>query len=767
MDFQPGMEASPAYVGRRVPRVEDRPLLQGAGRYVDDVDRPGQLHARVVRSQVAHGRLLSVDTTAARSAPGVVAVITAEDLPDVRIPVRLRPTDRTDQALQPPLARDVVRYVGEPIAVVLATDPYAAEDAAEEVWAEIEAAPAVIETAAAADGMAPILHAALGGNVVDELRAAHGDGLDELFANADVVVEDRFSVGRHTAIPLETRGLVAELDGDGRLTVWGPAKVKHWNRRLLAQLLELPDDRVRFVEPDVGGGFGPRGEFYPEDFLIPWLALTTGRPVKWIEDRQEHFLATNHSREQHCDLAIAATADGRLLGFRARAWVDMGAYCRTHGLVLAYNTLTHLAGPYRWDAFEARAAAVLTNKTPAGTYRGPAQYEVTFHRERLLDRLAARIDVDPAELRRRNLVPAVDLPYTIELTGDEHELVYDTGDFPLLWERLLDAAGYDDLRQLAAVGRAQGELTGVGVAAFTEAGGLGPYEWAVARPLGDGGVVIEVGIASVGQGIATALSQIAADALGVPIERVTISHHDTDVVPEGLGAFSSRSTVFGGNAVLGAVRALQQEALTAAAATLGVAADAVEIVAGTLVRDRASPTRAVAMSDLGVEGRFRFEKHLRSFYMGATLATVTVDAETGDVHVDRIVVACDVGRAINPLIVEGQIHGAVAQGIGGALLEELVYDEGGQPQATSLLDYAMPSALDVPNIDAVVLELAHHRPESSNALGANGAGEAGIIGVGAAIANAVANALGPCGQELRALPLRPALLTELAGRAQS
>jgi carbon-monoxide dehydrogenase large subunit len=736
------------YVGTAVPRVEDVPLLTGGGAFVDDIDRPGQLYARVVRSAVAHGRLLGVDARAALARPGVVAAVTGDDVPEVRIPIRVAPTPAAERALQTPLARDRVRYVGEPVAVVVATDPYLAEDAADDVAVHVEPLPVVADVDAAVAG-AIALHERVPDNVVDVARVRNGDDVEALMAAATVVERAVLSVQRHTAIPLEARGLIAEAGGGHALTVWGPAKVKHFNRAILASMLGFEPADIRFLEPNVGGGFGPRGEFYPEDFLIPWLALRLGRPVKWIEDRREHFVATNHSREQRCEIEMAADADGRLMAFRAVTRVALGAYTRTHGMVLAKNTLSHLAGPYRWRGFEAEALGVLLNKTPAGTYRGPGQYESAFIRERMVDRLAARLGLDPAEMRRRNLVPVERMPYTVALGESEPDVVYDTGDFPYLFGRLLEEAGYDDLRGQTDARRGRGEAVGVGVAAFVEAGAIGGEEWARIEAAGDGRFVVHAGIASVGQGIATALSQIAADALGVPIDAIEVSHADTDAVPEGRGAFSSRSVVFGGSAVLGAAHDLLRNARAAAAAELGVGPDAVEIADGVV----SGPDRTVPLGAVRCEGHHHFRKSARSWSMGAALAVASVDPDTAAATVERCVVACDVGRAINPQIVHAQIVGAAAQGIAGALLEELRHDDEGQPLTTSFMDYLMPTAVELPEIVPVILELQQHRKESANPLGAKGAGEAGIVGIGAAVAGAVADAIG-----------NPAAVTDLPAR---
>lgn len=733
-------------------------MLTGRAAFADDFDRPGQLYARIVRSTVPHAGLLAVETDAALAAPGVVAVVTGADIPDVRIPIRVAPTPAAERALQAPLATDRIRYVGEPIAVVIAEDPYLAEDAAELVTYEVEELPALLDPAAA--GAGPALHESVPDNVADVARIRNGRPVDEIFAEAAVVERERLSVQRHTALPLETRGLLADPEADGRLTVWGPAKVKHHNRRILAGMLGRPIEEIRFIEPSVGGGFGPRGEFYPEDFLIPWLALRVGRPVKWVEDRWESFVAMNHSREQVAELELAADADGRLLGFRARIWVALGGYTRTHGMVLAKNTLSHLAGPYEWEGFEAEALGVLTNKTPAGTYRGPGQFEPAFLRERMIDRVAARLELEPVALRRRNLIEVERLPFEVEL-GDEENVFYDSGDFQLLFERLLDEGGYADLRAAVAKRRARGEIVGLGTAAFTEAGAIGGEEWARIEPVDDGTFRVHVGIASVGQGIATALSQIAADALGVGIDRIVVSHHDTDAVPDGRGAFSSRSVTFGGSAVKGAADDLIERARLAAAEELEIDPGDLVVEDGLVRVVGGGP--ALALAELGCEGRFHFRKGPRTFSMGAVLVQVAIDPDTHAPTVERCVLACDVGRAINPEIVRGQLVGAAAQGIGGALLEELAYGDDGQPLATSFMDYLMPTAAEVPEIEPIVLELPQHRPESVNPLGVKGAGEAGIVGVGAAIANAVADAVGSP-DAATSLPITPEKLRGKRGR---
>jgi carbon-monoxide dehydrogenase large subunit len=719
-------------VGSGVRRSEDRPLLTGRATFVGDLSREGQLWARVVRSHSPHAILRGVDAAAARASAGVVDVITATDVPDARIPIRLpfAETPRAVLALQPLLARDRIRYVGEPVAVVVADDAYRAEDAAELVAVELEELDPVADVRAAAAG--PPLHEDLGGNVVETFPLRYGPDVDAIFAAADVVLRETLRVPRNAGTPLETRGVLAEVDASGRLVVSGAAKVKHYNRDVLAQLLDLAPERIVLVEGNVGGGFGVRGEFYPEDFLIPFLALRLGRPVKWIEDRREHFVAANHSREQTHELELAVSAQGELLALRDRFAVDVGAYVRTQGVLMPLITLQQLVGPYTWRAFDLEGSAVLTNKTPAGTYRAPGVTEATFVRERMIDRAAAELGLDPVELRRRNLVPADAMPFRFELGEGMPPIVYESGDFPATFEAMLERAGYDELRSERDRAHAKGRHVGVGVAAFTEMGGIGPWEHARVVPLADGRFCVKCGIASLGQGVETVLAQIAGDALGVPFEAVEIDHADTDTVPMGFGAFASRSTVLAGNAV-------------------ALAAQDLRTKAGD------GPLDAARLAAAGVVGEGRFEKAVPSFSAGANLSLVEIDRETGAVRLLRHVVAFDVGRVVNPTLLHGQLEGGAVQGIAGALWEELPYDEAAQPLVTSFVEYLMPTAADLPPIDVVVLEF----PSPGNPLGVKGGGEAGVAGAAAAVANAVADALGARGALVLELPLTAARVSSL------
>jgi CO/xanthine dehydrogenase Mo-binding subunit len=507
--------------------------------------------------------------------------------------------------------------------------------------------------------------------------------------------------------------------------VLGAAKIPHVNRRILARLLGWPEERIRLVELHVGGGFGARGEFYPEDFVIPFCALRLGRPVSWIEDREENLRACNHSREQIHDVALALDHDGRFLGLRDTFFSDAGAYVRTHGLVVPGMTAALLPGPYRWAAYRCEVNHVLTSKTPAGTYRAPGRYEANFVRERMIDIAAQVLDVDPVELRRRNLLDVRDFPYRTGTSTDAHPVVYDTGDYPLLLAKALERFGWEELRRWRAEAVPEGRRRGLGLGFFVEKSGIAKWEYARVELTESGQAHVYTGGASVGQGLETALAQICAETLAVPFDDVTVFHGDTATVPDGMGAFGSRAATLGGSAVLLAAEAL---------------------------RDR---LRAGERGHLSEEATFESED--MTFPYGVHVAAVEVDLATGFVDLHRYGVGYDVGRAINPLLVEGQIVGGVAQGVGGALLEELAYDESGQLASASFMDYLLPTAVEVPPVDVLVTEDA---PTPRNPLGAKGAGEGGAAAAGAAVANAVADALGV---EVTRLPLSPDRVVALAG----
>ena len=746
-------------VGTSIKRVEDVRLLRGAGRYVDDVVRPGMAHAAIVRSAHAHAVLRRVDAAPAVALPGVVGAVTGADLRDVlrTIPLRIGARPSLVPYLQAPLAVDRVRYVGEPLAVIVARDRATAEDARELVEVEYDALPAVVETGDAMGASAPALFE--GGNVADSWTTAVGD-VDAALRGAACVVRERFSTGRQTGVPMETRGLAAEWAG-GEVTVWGTTKVPYFNRRVLASMLALEETRIHFVETDAGGGFGSRGEFYPEDFLIPWMARRLGRPVKWVEARREHFLAINHSREQAWSLAVGVDHEGRLLALDATLVNDMGAYLRTHGVWVASLTDAYLAGPYRVPSYRCRVSCVMTNKTPTGTVRGPGFFEGTFVRERALDLVAARLGLDAAEIRRRNLARPDEIPYTIATVSEAvtgRSVSFEGEDFGALFEEALKASGYDRLQAACRARNAAGGDVryGVGLAAAVETSGVGPFETARVTLAEDGTIVLASGATSLGQGPATTLAQICAEVLQVAPEAIDVHLGDTRFMPEGVGSYASRSAVMAGNAVDRASRELRGRIVGIAAEKFEAGPEDVTLEAGAAfvrgVPDRRctfAEVAALAGRPLHADCRHETARGIGS--CAVHVAVAAVDVATGVVQVERYVLVCDVGRAINPTIVEGQLVGGVALGLAHALVEDLVYDAGGQLLTATLMDYALPRADGLPSIDVVLLD---HAP-GPNPLGVKGAGETGTSGAGAALANAVASALGARGA-IRRIPLTAA-----------
>jgi len=733
-------------------RLEDARLLSGSGRFVDDVDVPGQLWARVVRSQLAHAIVRDVDTTEAAAAHGVMAVLTAADLPDVILPIRTRVIQTSLEAYQQaPLARDRVRYVGEPVAVVVAEDPYAAEDAAELVGITYEELPPVVDTRAAAGAASPRLFDGLA-NVAAKLEMGYGD-VDGAFARAAHVTRAELSVGRHSGVPLETRGLLAAWVDD-RLEIWGTTKVPHFNRKVLADLLRLPLERIRLHAADAGGGFGVRGEFYPEDYLIPHLATITGRPVKWIEDRSEHLVATNHSRHQMHAIAAAFDGDHRLLALADELWHDNGAYIRTHGVIVPDLTLSMLPGPYRLPAYRGTAHVVLTNRTPCGTYRGPGRFEGTFVRERLLDIAAHELGVDPLELRRRNLLTPDELPLHRGLSAIGTEMTIDAGDVPGLLERTTAEAGFDGWGEEARRLRSAGRSVGVGAAVFMEKSGLGPHEHGGVDLLPSGAIRVTAGSTSLGQGVETVLATIAAERLGVEPHDVTVVLGDTDLVPEGMGSWASRSTVVAGSAVAAAAERVATIARETAADALEVDPADLRLVNGGF-EAAGYPDRRISLAELasrsdgGLGARETFAVDHMTYPYGVHLAQVEVDPDSGSVRVLRYFIGYEIGRAIRRELVEGQLVGGAAQGIAGALLEEFRYDDAGQPLSTTMAEYLVPTAAEIPPIGVLVCE---DWPAQSNPLGVRGAGEGGATGCGAAIAAAVDDAIGRPGW-VRSLPI--------------
>ncbi len=745
-------------MGAAVRRSEDYRFVTGRGRYVADVVSSEHCHAVVVRSAVAHARVARIDIAPALRMPGVLAVLTFADLGDLGtpIPIRIAPLPGFDRYLQWPLAHDRVRYVGEPLALVVAEVRDAAEEAAERVVVDYEPLEAVVDPRAAlADRV--LIHEATGTNVASSYRVSRGDP-NGAFASAPYTRRETFRCQRHSGVPLETRGLVATWDAtSGTLSVLGATKVPFFNRRALARMLRLDEARIELIEVDVGGSFGVRGEFYPEDLLIPLAAMKLGRPVKWIEGRRESFIATNHSRQIECELEIAARADGTILGLRGRLLADMGAYVRTNGGVVPAKAAQFLPGPYRIPHFACEVQAVLTNKTPTGTYRGPGRFEANFFRERLLDLMASDLGLDPAEIRLKNLITPAELPWDIgALVPYEASGEYDGGDYGGALRRALEASDYARLAK--DNGRlVDGRLHGIGIGCFVESSGAGPAETARIVVRGPARVELYTGCASSGQGHETVMAQILVDALAIPFDWISVFHGSTNLVAEGWGTYHSRAVVVGGSAVVAAAAALKAQLVALAAKRTGLDASALACRGGDVYRrdggdEFAVLTLATAAAEAPLDAVGKFTTTALTYTYGAHVAHVAVDPETGATQVMKLVTVEDVGRAINPALVHGQALGSAVQGLGGTFMEELVYDEAGQLVSGTLADYALPTAADFPSIESITLEDA---PSTSNPLGAKGAGEGGIVATGAAAANAVAAALAASGVVVRELPLSP------------
>ena len=749
-------------IGSPVERLEDLRFLRGRGQYVDDVPSPNALHAVILRSSIPHGRIRSIDTSAAQKHPGVHAVITAADIGDIPvITMRQELLPEFKPFQQPVIAKDKVRYVGEPIAVVVAETQALAEDALELIALDIEPLPPVASRAAAREGKS-LLFEASGRNLIITLSAVKGDA-DAAFRNAPYTRRERFEVQRFTAVTMETRGLLAEWDATkGHMTVSGITKVPFHNRRILAKQMGLDETAVTMIESDVGGGFGVRGEFYPEDFLVPFAARRLNRPVKWVEDRREHLIASNHARDSECELEIACARDGTILALRGRGAADLGAYIRTNGVTAARNTAQVLSGPYRVPNIHFDMELLLTNKTPSGTYRGPGRFEADFYRERLFDMAANDLGIDRVEFRRRNLVAEHEMPWplpTVQPLDQGSET--DSGDYRMTLDRCLADFGWAEKSKVQ--GRLiEGRRHGIAVGCYLEGGGSGPRENVRMVLESDGSVSLYVGSSSVGQGVETVFAQIAADALDMPMARINrVQHGSTIYVKQGYGSYSSRSIVMGGSAIVQAAGFLKDAIRAAAGKRLGCAPEDITIDGDNAAGPgRASiPLAALAADGVASEGTYSSSK--RTYSYGAHAAHVAVDPGTGHVALIDYMAVEDVGRIINPLTLHGQTVGAIVQGLGGALLENLVYDADGQFLAGSLADYLLPTAGDFPVIRAHAMEVkaAPHNP-----LGAKGAGEGGIIPVGGVIANAVANALGV---EPRILPLSPPRVWELIQAART
>lgn len=766
------------FVGQGIPRKEDPRLLKGEGRYVSDLRAPDMLTAMVVRSPHAHARLGRIDVRRAAALPGVAAVFTHRDLGHAQLPLpsfgqfppslleAWKPEIRPAPAY--PFAEEKVRYVGEPIALVVASDRYVAEDAADLVEVEYDPLPAVVDVERAIQPGTTTVHDGWPDNTALRMRVAFGD-VDASFDEAAHVFEERFYSHRHTGVPMEGRGMLAIPDGAGGLTIWTSHQLPHFQRALICDALELPEFSVRAAQGDIGGGFGPKAGLYPEDILIPFAAHSLRRPVKWVEDRREHFMASSHSREQLFDAAIAVDEDGRITALRYRLLLDAGAYL-TFPVVLPYLGLCHLLGPYKIPSLDAELRSVLTNKVTSAPYRGAGRPETVFVINRLVDRIARELGVDRAEIRRRNLIAAEEMPYSPGiLYRDGKPAVFDSGDYPAALERCLDAIGYARFEQVQEEARARGEFLGVGIACNVEATGIGPFEGARALIDPTGKIAVYTGVVSTGQGHETVFAQVCADVMGVTPDEVIVRTGDTATIGFSRGTYHSRAAVAAGNAVHSAALKLRDKVMEFAAHHLEASPADLEVADGA-VRVKGSPSAQVSLArcaqlcipggDLppgmtpGLDETDYVEFPAVTWAYAAHAAIVSVDPGTGAVEIKKYVIVHDCGRVLNEKLVDGQIHGGIAAGIGGAMLEHLVYDEDGQLVTTTFMDYLLPVLDDIPLLEVVHMET----PSPLNSLGVKGAGEGGAVAPPATLASAVENALEPFGVSLTRTPLSPSAI---------
>jgi aerobic carbon-monoxide dehydrogenase large subunit len=752
------------WIGQSVERLEDPPLVTGRGRFAGDINFPRQLHMRIVRSNHAHGNIVSIDMEVARELPGVVAIWTAADIADVPpIDFREGPIERLAPYRQPVLATGRVRYVGEPVLAVFAEDAYIAEDAADLITVEVEQLPPLLSAEAepAEFSLGRNTEAAI-------LTQGYGD-VEAVFASAPHIVELKLTSGRHSGVPLETRGALGRYDASRDvLELHGAAKVPHRNKELLARMLDRPPSSVQCYESHVGGGFGIRGELYPEDVLVCVAAMRFDRPVKWIEDRREHLIAANHSRNQHHRIRAACNDDGEILAIDDEIFHDNGAYVRTHATRVAMMTCGVLPGPYRIPgAYRAVCHFRLTNKTPAATYRAPGRFETTFVRERLVDAIANQLKLDPIHIRRLNAVRVDEMPFKRPLEALGEEIHFDSGDYHALLDKTLDYVEWVKLNRDLAVRRDRGEMVGVGLAMFVEKAGLGPADGVRIQVDTSGVIEVITGGASIGQGFETVMAQVAAECLGADYKNMRVTHGNTERIEHGIGAHASRATVMTASATRVAALKVRDKALNIASELMQAPIEELDIVNGeVVVKGRAggpsmslgqiakalepsSKTRGDREPGLSAEGWFYADHQVYPY--GNHLAVVKVDPDTGGVQVLRYVVSYDIGRAINPALVKGQIAGGFAQGLGGALMEEFTYNENGDPLAVTFADYLLPTVKETPEVEIVLTE---DHPSPLNPLGIKGAGESGVNGVGAAIASAIDDAIGIPGA-ITELPVTP------------
>ena len=765
-------------IGTRLPRREDRPLLTGKGRYLDDISLPGMWHAAFVRSPHPHALVRSVDPRDALALPGVHAVFTLDDLAPVLAQRRMLRHSNSGTALDRlwpfALADGEVSYVGEAVAIVVADSRYLAEDAAAMVAVDYEVLDAISDCRTAGAPNAPAVRRELNNNIIATLKVAFGDA-GAAFAKAAHVFHEDLWQHRGAGHPIEGRGIVADYrPGDDSMMIWASTQKAHDLFQMLTSLMGLDESRLRVATPDVGGGFGPKLCVYSEDIAVVAAAKLIGRPLKWVEDRREHFTNAAQERDQYWSLDIAVDADGGVLGVRGSLLHDLGAYA-LQDVNLPYNSASMITGPYMVPALAMDVSVAATNKCPVSSVRGAGYPQAAFAMERLLDRVARELKLDRAELRRRNLIPPEKMPYTKPLKARSGaSMRYDSGDYPACQAELLAVAGWHDFPQRQAAARAEGRYIGIGLASAIKGTGRGPFESGVVRVSNTGRVSVHTGAAAIGQGLGTILTQICAAELGLRPEDITVVPGDTGGVTLGLGAFASRQTVTAGSSVLLAARAVAVKAKKLASHVLEAAEHDLELVDGE-VRVAGAPGLSVKLAELsrilkgapgygyppgiepGLEANVNWRTDALAYANTCHAAEVEVDIETGGVRVLNYVAMQDSGVLINPMLVEGQVQGGVAHGLGNALLEWMGYDDSGQPVTTTFADYLLPSAPEVPNVTT----LFKQTPSPLNPLGAKGAGEVSTIPTAATLISAIEDALQPFGVHIAQTPITPAKLVEL------
>jgi carbon-monoxide dehydrogenase large subunit len=772
------------YFGERIKRNEDPRLLTGQGLYVDDVDLPNMLHAAFVRSPYAHAKINDIDVSQALQREGVVAIYTANDLGDYWKPgpLLVSPPPVKDivfnEKTQVPLAKDKVKFAGEPVVMVLAESRYIAEDALADIQIDYEPLQAVVDIEKALSADSPIIHNDIGSNVAAHVVQTKGD-YESAKKDAALVIKRRFSYEHGCAAAIENRGIVAQWDRRaGRLTVWDTTQAPVVIRNGLAGMLGLSERNVRVIAPFIGGGFGPKiMMFYQEEVLVPWVAMKLNRPVKWIEDRAENFVATTHERGQIHEAEAAFDQDGRILGVHDVFLHDTGAYA-PYGLTVPLNASCTLLGPYDIQNYYSEFTAVFTNKTIVTPYRGAGRQHGVFVIERMLDIAAKELKIDRAEIRRRNFIPPDKFPYNNEIIyQDFAPLVYDSGNYEPLLDHALERIGYHKfINEIQPKLRAEGKHVGIGIVAYVEGTGIGPYEGAKVQVMGTGRVSVVTGVGTQGQGHYTSYAQIVAEQLGVDVDKIDVVTGDTDQFYWGAGTFASRGAVVAGNAINEAAKVVRKKILRLASELFNAPEEELELADG-MVRVQDVPRMSISLGDLagkanptrgavkpgtepGLEATSYFGPERGATASGIHAMIVEIDPETMRIHIQKYLVVHDCGKVINPLILDGQIHGGVAQGIGNAFYERLAYDENGQLLNGTFMDYHLPSSLDVPRI-----ETGHGETLSPlNPMGVKGAGEAGAIPVGPLFAQALEDALYGVDFEILEIPLNSNRLWEIVIR---